>query len=125
MTIRIADFYKRRLIIEALLRYSYDLSKRPNGEALQRDILDLAWEIDDRLALVVEAELIHEFCRNGARAPAYGSIVAAGANACVLHYRENSAVLRKGDLVQLDRQARRRAALDLVTALDLLPDRTP
>lgn len=60
MTIRIADFYKRRLIIEALLRYSYDLSKRPNGEALQRDILDLAWEIDDRLALVVEAELIHE-----------------------------------------------------------------
>ena len=33
----------------------------------------------------VEAELIHEFCRHGARAPAYGSIVAAGANACVLH----------------------------------------
>jgi len=60
MTIRIADFYKRRLMIEALLRYSYDLSKRPNGEAMHRDILDLAWEIDDRLALVVEAELIHE-----------------------------------------------------------------
>ncbi|MDH4353855.1 MAG: 2OG-Fe(II) oxygenase, partial [Actinomycetota bacterium] len=34
-------------------------------------------------------------------------------------------VLRKGDLVQQDRQTRRRAALDLVTALDLLPDRTP
>ena len=33
-------------------------------------------------------------------------------------------VLRKGDLVQHDRQARQRAALDLVTALDLLPDRT-
>src|SRR5258708_566815 len=38
----------------------------------------------------IEAELIHEFCRNGARSPAYGSIVAAGANACVLHYPENS-----------------------------------
>jgi len=50
----------------------------------------------------VEAELIHEFCRNGARAPAYGSIVASGANACVLHYRENSAVLRKGDLMLID-----------------------
>ena len=50
----------------------------------------------------IEAELIHEFCRNGARAPAYGSIVAAGANACVLHYRENSAVLRKGDLLLID-----------------------
>ena len=42
----------------------------------------------------VEAELMHEFCRNGARAPAYGSIVAAGANACVLHYRDNSAELQ-------------------------------
>ena len=50
----------------------------------------------------VEAELIHEFCRNGARQPAYGSIVAAGANACVLHYRENSAELRKGDLMLID-----------------------
>ena len=50
----------------------------------------------------VEAELIHEFCRNGARAPAYGSIVAAGANACVLHYRENSAEIRKGELMLID-----------------------
>ncbi len=50
----------------------------------------------------VEAELLHEFLRHGARAPAYGSIVAAGANACVLHYRENSAELRKGDLLLID-----------------------
>ncbi|MGE5096013.1 MAG: aminopeptidase P N-terminal domain-containing protein [Betaproteobacteria bacterium] len=50
----------------------------------------------------IEAELIHEFCRNGARAPAYGSIVASGPNACVLHYRENSAELRKGDLLLID-----------------------
>ena len=44
----------------------------------------------------VEAELIHEFCRRRARAPAYGSIVAAGPNACVLHYRENNAELQQG-----------------------------
>jgi Xaa-Pro aminopeptidase len=50
----------------------------------------------------VEAELIHEFCRNGARQPAYGSIVGAGANACVLHYRENNAELKKGDLMLID-----------------------
>ncbi len=50
----------------------------------------------------IEAELIHEFCRNGARQQAYGSIVAAGANACVLHYRENNAELRKGDLMLID-----------------------
>ncbi|HRA23752.1 MAG TPA: aminopeptidase P N-terminal domain-containing protein, partial [Usitatibacteraceae bacterium] len=35
----------------------------------------------------IEAELLHEFVSNGARSAAYGSIVAAGANACVLHYR--------------------------------------
>src|SRR5689334_8014075 len=50
----------------------------------------------------LEAELIHEFCRNGARSPAYGSIVASGANACVLHYRENTAELRKGELLLID-----------------------
>ena len=50
----------------------------------------------------VEAELMHEFLRNGARAAAYGSIVASGANACVLHYRENSAELKRGDLLLID-----------------------
>ena len=50
----------------------------------------------------VEAELLHEFYREGARAPAYGSIVAAGANACVLHYRDNTAELRKGELLLID-----------------------
>jgi len=50
----------------------------------------------------VEAELIHEFIKNGARHPAYGSIVASGANACVLHYHENSALIKKGDLMLID-----------------------
>ena len=34
--------------------------------------------------------------------PAYGSIVGAGANACVLHYRANNAPLRDGELVLID-----------------------
>jgi Xaa-Pro aminopeptidase len=50
----------------------------------------------------VEAELMHEFIHNGARAPAYGSIVAAGPNACVLHYRQNDAELKKGELLLID-----------------------
>ncbi len=50
----------------------------------------------------IEAELLHEFVKNGARQPAYGSIVASGANACVLHYRENNALLKKGDLLLID-----------------------
>ena len=50
----------------------------------------------------VEAELLHEFCRNGARDPAYTSIVAGGANACVLHYIANDAKLHDGDLLLID-----------------------
>lgn len=50
----------------------------------------------------IEAELIHEFRRHGAQAPAYMPIVAGGANACVLHYVENSATLRDGDLLLID-----------------------
>ena len=50
----------------------------------------------------VEAELLHEFRRNGSQFPAYGSIVAGGRNACVLHYRENADELRDGDLLLID-----------------------
>jgi len=34
--------------------------------------------------------------------PAYSSIVGAGANACILHYRANKAVAKDGDLVLID-----------------------
>jgi Xaa-Pro aminopeptidase len=50
----------------------------------------------------IEAELLHEFRRNGSQFPAYTSIVATGANACVLHYRAGDAVLQDGDLVLID-----------------------
>ncbi|HAF44373.1 MAG: Xaa-Pro aminopeptidase [Sideroxydans sp. GWF2_59_14] len=50
----------------------------------------------------VEAELLHEFCRHGARQPAYTSIVAGGANACTLHYVGNDAPLKDGDLLLID-----------------------
>lgn len=47
------------------------------------------------------AEIRHEFEFND-MTPAYSSIVGGGANACILHYVENSAVLRDGDLVLVD-----------------------
>jgi Xaa-Pro aminopeptidase len=50
----------------------------------------------------IEAELLHEFCRHGARQPAYTSIVASGANACVLHYIGNNAQLKNGDMLLID-----------------------
>lgn len=50
----------------------------------------------------IEAELLHEFRRQGAQSPAYTSIVAAGANTCVLHYPAGHAEARDGDLVLID-----------------------
>ncbi len=49
----------------------------------------------------VEAELLHTFRRHGA-VPSYEPIVGGGANACVLHYRANNALLRDGDLLLID-----------------------
>lgn len=50
----------------------------------------------------LEAELLHAFRQGAAQAPAYGSIVAAGANACILHYRAGNAPLRRGSLCLID-----------------------
>ncbi len=50
----------------------------------------------------IEAELEYVFRKGGAQYPAYPSIVATGANACVLHYIQNSDRLRKGDLLLID-----------------------
>ncbi len=50
----------------------------------------------------LEAELIAEFRRHGAQGPSYPSIVAGGANACILHYTDNRARLQAGELVLID-----------------------
>ena len=55
-----------------------------------------------RFEYEIEAELLHEFRLHGAQSPAYTSIVAGGANACVLHYVENNAALHAGDLLLID-----------------------
>ena len=49
----------------------------------------------------VEAELLHEFRRAGG-GPSYPSIVGGGDNGCVLHYIENDAPLKDGDLLLVD-----------------------
>ncbi|VWC31511.1 Xaa-Pro aminopeptidase [Burkholderia lata] len=50
----------------------------------------------------LEAELLYVFRKHGAQSPAYGSIVAAGANACVLHYPAGNATAKDGDLILID-----------------------
>ncbi|RMF19814.1 MAG: Xaa-Pro aminopeptidase [Gammaproteobacteria bacterium] len=50
----------------------------------------------------LEAEILHEFARSGAREAAYTSIVGGGVNACILHYIDNRDTLKDGDLVLID-----------------------
>ena len=50
----------------------------------------------------IEAEIINHFLQDGLRAIAYPSIVAAGKNACTLHYTENTSKLKSGDLLLVD-----------------------
>src|SRR6218665_865433 len=50
----------------------------------------------------LEAELLHALRDAGVQSTAYTCIVAAGANACVLHYRADAAPVRNGDLVLID-----------------------
>ncbi len=50
----------------------------------------------------LEAELLYEFYQQGSHATAYPNIIASGANGCTLHYTDNRARLRSGDLVLID-----------------------
>ena len=54
------------------------------------------WEFE------VEAEIFHEFLRNRSKGPAFETIIASGADACVLHYVKNDKQCRAGDLVLID-----------------------
>lgn len=50
----------------------------------------------------IEAILLKAFYERGSRSPAYPAIVAGGSNACILHYTQNNAVLKAGDLLLID-----------------------
>jgi Xaa-Pro aminopeptidase len=50
----------------------------------------------------VQAEVEYAFRRRGGNGPGYGTIVATGANACVLHYRAGDAPLKDGDVCLVD-----------------------
>lgn len=50
----------------------------------------------------VEAEITHEFIRNGANGHAYPPIIASGVDTCILHYNNNDKECRDGDLLLMD-----------------------
>jgi len=50
----------------------------------------------------IQAEYMHEFLRNRSRGFAYEPIIASGYNACVLHYVENKAICKEGEVILMD-----------------------
>ena len=87
-----------------LIKDEHELSTLRGAAAISAEAHRRAMQITrpGRREYEVEAELLHVFRRGGSQAPAYSSIVAGGANACVLHYVDNDAVLNDGDLLLID-----------------------
>jgi Xaa-Pro aminopeptidase len=86
---------------QAIMRRASAISAGAHIRAMQRSarMLRAGEEVRE---YHLDAELLHEFRQQGSQYPAYGSIVAAGANACVLHYRADTAPVRDGELVLID-----------------------
>ena len=85
----------------AIMRRAGAISARAHVRAMQLSARMLRAGQDCR-EYHLDAELSHEFRMNGSQFPAYTSIVAAGPNACVLHYRADAAPVRAGELVLID-----------------------
>jgi Xaa-Pro aminopeptidase len=85
----------------ATMRRACDISAAAHIRAMQTSARRLRAGQDLR-EFHLDAELLHGFREAGSQYPAYGSIVAGGANACVLHYRADTAPIRDGDLVLID-----------------------
>ncbi len=79
----------------ALMRRAADISSLAHRRAMRATA-------PGRFEYEIEAELIHEFRRRGSQYPAYSSIVASGANACVLHYVDNNRQMQDGELLLID-----------------------
>ncbi|RYF35228.1 MAG: M24 family metallopeptidase [Comamonadaceae bacterium] len=84
-----------------VMRRAGEISARAHIRAMQLSARMLR-EGKDVREYHLDAELLHEFRLGGSQYPAYSSIVAAGANACVLHYRADIAPVRAGELVLID-----------------------
>jgi Xaa-Pro aminopeptidase len=85
--------------------------KAPQEIALLQTAIDITEKMFRRLLTFIkpgvweyeiEAEMLHEYLMNRSRGAAYTPIIASGANACVLHYIDNSAQCQDGDVILLD-----------------------
>jgi Xaa-Pro aminopeptidase len=79
----------------ALMRRAAEISAAAHREAMRRARPGMK-------EYEVEALIEYVFRKSGASGPAYTTIVGGGANATVLHYIQNDAELRDGDLLLID-----------------------
>jgi Xaa-Pro aminopeptidase len=86
---------------QATMRRAAQISAAGHIRAMQKSAQMLR-EGKDVREYHLDAELLHEFRQQGSQYSAYSAIVAAGANACVLHYRADAAQVKNGDLVLID-----------------------
>ena len=86
---------------QATMRRAAEISAAGHIRAMQKSAQMLRDGKDVR-EYHLDAELLHEFRQQGSQYSAYSAIVAAGANACVLHYRADAAPVKSGDLVLID-----------------------
>ncbi len=80
------------------LRIACDMSSDGHAEAMR-------FASPGRHEYQVQAAMEYVWRQQGAMREGYPSIVAAGAHACVLHYRENDGPLLDGDLLLIDAAA--------------------
>jgi Xaa-Pro aminopeptidase len=82
--------------------YEQNIMRTAGQISAQAHIRAMGFAKSERFEYQLEAELHHEFAMQGAKHPAYSTIVGSGENACILHYTENSAELKDGQLVLID-----------------------
>lgn len=109
--VRAGVYLPQEIVNPETIIHEMRLRKSPNEIAVMREAARIS--IEGHKAAIqncrpglyeysMEAELLYHFTKNGSHNPAYGSIVAAGANACCLHYHENCSELKSGELLLID-----------------------
>ncbi|MCX7592514.1 MAG: aminopeptidase P N-terminal domain-containing protein, partial [Fischerella sp.] len=78
-----------------LMRKAADIAVEAHNHAMK-------FTAPGRYEYEVQAEIEHIFRKRGAMGPAYPSIIASGANACVLHYTENRRQMQDNELLLID-----------------------
>ena len=100
-----------RLVDPALVLHEMRVFKSPEEVAALRKAVEITAEAHlgamrdgqpGRREYQVQAEIEYAFRRRGGSGPGYGTIVAAGANSTILHYRAGNALLEDGGVCLVD-----------------------